>query len=269
MGEEDEKNAERDEGERDQTAWLEAPAEELNHLVIERERPQACVMGAEDEGVLRLEVDGEWNVGELSAFLGQLRSAYASVRFFEHAFETEAEYRPRFRHLDWPGPVLIADPMGLHRGVAPLSDVSSVLKLDGEPRLVSIHIASPGWVEVLAKLNPLVAILDFVKWVKNQDLRREKLKGELVHQNLENHLLANEVVKQRVDLLRGLGYSRKQIQEVMSEYLAKPLESLRPMAEGKIINGSVKVVAAPKTKELPENTSDGDEEKEKKKPKKS
>lgn len=221
-------------------------------------------MGAEDDGTLRLELDGNWRVDELASFLSALRLAYASVRHFEHSLETEAEYqRPRrFPFYDWPGPVLVADPAGLQKmraSSSPSSDVSSTLALDGEPRLTSIHIASPGWVEVFAKLNPLVAILDFVKWVKNQDLRREKLKADVVHQNLENHLLANEVVKQRIDLLRGLGYSRRQIQELMAEHLAKPLETLRPFAEAKIVDGSVKALPPPKP-EQPKTKKAGSKE---------
>ena len=47
------------------------------------------------------------------------------------------------------------------------------MALDGEPRLKAIHIASPGWIEALGKLNPLGACVQTV--LNADDLNNPKI----------------------------------------------------------------------------------------------
>jgi hypothetical protein len=93
------------------------------------------------EGLLRLDFNSNWTLDELANFLGAVRTAYAGVLSFQQLVDVDdVRRREEFFHRPWP--VLVMKSEAADFGARRLA--TETLALEGEPRLKSIHIASPG-----------------------------------------------------------------------------------------------------------------------------
>lgn len=183
--------------------------------------------------LLSLEFTDGWSLKELSEFLGALRGAYGAIVEFERSAETQEDFSRR-RHLmfDFPGPVLMVAPFLSPERERDPDPIETALLLDGEPAISKIQIASPGLLEIIGSAAALTAMLSYIKWRANNDLRREK-------ESLENLLLQNKVVKQRIDLLRDAGVPKREIRKLLHG-VAEPMRKLDPFIREKEIEGAVR-----------------------------
>ena len=195
-------------------------------------------MSDEAAGLLRVDFNGNWNLGEMTGLMDALRHSYASLLNFEHAIDDSLRERGR-RHRFPEGIVVLPDDRNdwVTGGSVDVdvrrAAVLDTLALDGEPLIISMHLASPGWIELLGKWNPLTAIADFVKWVTTLRYQREQLALENEKLSLENMLLANTVIAGRVQILRDAGYTKAHIRTMMNVELAVPLRRLEPFVDSK------------------------------------
>jgi hypothetical protein len=173
-------------------------------------------------GLLRLSVDGIWTTKQIATFLDTFRDTYAMLlQFLPSAEEIAASKEERVNHpflKPWPGVdarwddgriATLADfaVQGLRRDPATMPKVfSERLSVFDEPVIESISISSPGWVEVIGRLNPLQAIHDIVVLIR--DWREQKQRSRL-----ENNILEMEVIRQRIQILRDAGIPNSQVQE--------------------------------------------------------
>src|SRR5580704_11539107 len=121
-------------------------------------------------GRLRLDLDGVWTVKEFVRFLDRLRDTYAMMLPFV-ASKEELEAPPAQRRegflYPWPGTeVRLPDGMlftladlaiqALHRKPRSMPKVFTQRLAPLQELVVdSISISSPGWVELIGRLNPL------------------------------------------------------------------------------------------------------------------
>ena len=160
----------------------------------------------EVDGILVFNIDGAVSTSDLAKFLQQFSTCYASIRFFL-ASTTQL---PVVRALSLPVP-----------------DLPTV----AQPMLVRASLHSPGFFEFLASLNPLKVLCDYLQQRHDRqkdieyrnDAERQKL-------TLENLSLKNKILSDRVQVLRDAGFTQGEIRELLSLYIADPVERLVQLA---------------------------------------
>lgn len=100
--------------------------------------------------------------------------------------------------------------------------------LPGDRLYISkVNIQSPGFWEVLGSLNPLQQIREYIKdrHERNKDnnyrCRQEEEIGELEIKERRNRIL-----NQRIETLKGLGYSDSEIRQLVMSMIVEPLNRL-------------------------------------------
>lgn len=138
----------------------------------------------EPVGLLRLEFSDEQRVAPFTRFLMSLGRLYiADIEF-------DLKISPVFQGET---PPLKAPPLTIR----------------------TLHIASPGWLEVVGALNPLTFIHNMTKLVLTHTSASEERK-------IKNEKLWVEVVREKTALLKDLGFSPEQIRAAaMIELLGK------------------------------------------------
>jgi uncharacterized protein YjbI with pentapeptide repeats len=77
----------------------------------------------------------------------------------------------------------------------------------------SLHISSPGWLEVVGALNPLTFIHNMTKLILDHIAANEKRRLSEEEQRLKNEKLMIKIVDQKAELLRKWGVAEERIQE--------------------------------------------------------
>lgn len=107
-----------------------------------------------------------------------------------------------------------------------LDEPSALVDPPDELILVSCEVGSPGFVEFLGSLNPLEVLRKFVadRHVRRQD-REYREREEQRRLQLENMLLENEVLRERIGLLREFA-SEAEVVPLMRAFVIEPLGTL-------------------------------------------
>jgi hypothetical protein len=206
--------------------------------------------------ILRLNLDGNWSLKEMANFFQSMRYVHASVDFvFEDInrqnFPSHDSFAPYKRLLskDWIFyRFLYHAKMATGTADHPFSEyfhwhreytLSHIWPSD-DLFLESIHLASAGWVDILGKWNPLEFIKDF--FLLFRDYKSEKKRREL-----ENKLLENKVIRERMAILREAGFSDKEVKEFVLAHVITPVSELPPYYEKGLITGAELI-------ELPQET---------------
>jgi hypothetical protein len=114
----------------------------------------------------------------------------------------------------------------------------------------SAKFSSPGVWEFLGGLNPLNFVLELIKlWRVSSEGRRyrnshEQKVAQLEEQRLflQNQLLSNQIVRERLDILRQVGVSEPVIQENILGPMISSLVELTTAADQQAIDPSKSVV---------------------------
>ncbi len=100
--------------------------------------------------------------------------------------------------------------------------------------LKACQIGSPGWIDILGKLNPLQILREYHEMRKDREYR-ERAEKERLH--LENELLRNQVIRERIEILKELGFPRSTIKEIVNSVLKEPLEAFGAHVDNGNIRG--------------------------------
>jgi hypothetical protein len=210
---------------------------------------------ADEQISLRIKAETLGTVAEIRAFLKDMEFAYNSIYSFTFLVDTLSSERERrmddfdrrfSKYLKYFSsgerlpyhPVFDEILFGDYpiRKVTPfpnLIDLFSKLDIEKsvpqEDRLLitKINIQSPGFWEFFGNLNPLQQIREYLKdrheRRKDREYRNthERIKGELDIMEKQN-----EFVKQRIEILKSLGYTDIEIRPIISNLITEPLQQL-------------------------------------------
>ncbi|MEZ5399175.1 MAG: hypothetical protein R2729_05860 [Bryobacteraceae bacterium] len=206
----------------------------------------------EERQVLRISMDGTWEAGEFAESLRALDRLY-TLRF-GLALEFEELRELREFYMDAPfGPfpgslrslrtwARLAPPSLLRAGRAPLlvgmhRDVTAGFELlePGERLVVQrVLYGSPG-IKDLVGLGEIVGHVKdlLVRLIDHCSTRRQRsLENE--RRELENQQLQVEIAKQFVGLAQELGYTKKEMRQLVSAVVLEQRPLVRLVAAGKI-----------------------------------
>jgi hypothetical protein len=194
---------------------------------------------AETSGTLRILTERAGTIAEISRFLADLEKAYLALYDFERAWSFKS-WRSNIMYLKsgFPYPILGG------QGLAALTP-ETVLP---EDRLIvtSVRIESPGFWEVVASLNPLQQIREYLndrhKRRQDKDFRDAAERDRLL---LENELIQrqvwekeNSILGERIKLLRDLGLSDQEIRQLVWAQVGEPLAQLGRHQDSRLIGGA-------------------------------
>jgi hypothetical protein len=210
-------------------------------------------MPNDDRGTLRIYGTGDVSARQVSDYLRSVVFAYESLIAFEVVIgQYERLSRAFDRYGPWPIPPkdywLTA--LAPARSVIPsAAEVSAFVAPRNRLRIQSVTLSSPGFWEFVGKLNPLEVIRQYLsdRHERRKDREyREEAEKERLH--LENQLLENRVIRERVQLAREVGATDDDLTPLMNVLVGKPLSKLAQFQDHNVIEGA-EIVAA---KELPE-----------------
>jgi hypothetical protein len=176
--------------------------QEEEHAAKPPKGPEPRVISvSEPLGVLRLELQGDWTVACFAAMFTGLRDAYLSIGDF----------------LLWQ----------VDANATTFPPPETGLPTD-ELLIQGIRLESPGWVEIIGKLNPFRAIRDILIVIRDWPSKRRR--GEI-----ENDILAVEVIRKKVELMQAMGMSPLQIRRLVIRAAIEPLRPVIAITERKLI----------------------------------
>jgi hypothetical protein len=203
----------------------------------------------DETAILRLEVDGKWSIKELAECFQSLRYAHASIDVFLRDVNRDdlprrpPNYTPpkRFLSRDYIFYRFIY-PEGKTASGTPENPLAEYYKWhreytlshlwpDDDLFLHAIQIESPGWAEIIGTLNPLTFIKDCL--VMMRDWREQRR-----HLALENQLLENQVLRERIAILKEAGYTEQEIKDFINDHIRVPLNEIQRYQEKKLIIGA-------------------------------
>jgi len=185
-------------------------------------------------GSLRIFTKRAGTISEIVGFLQDIENAYNRLFLF-FSFVDFFGDRERFfgwryfwRGLGFPPPFWA--PLVVFSQVEFLEAIPPEYKLE----VKRIQIESPGFWEFLGALNPLQQIREYLndRHKRRQD-REYREQAERERLLLENELIRrliwekeNSVFRERINLLREIGFSDEEIRRLIWVYVSKPLIAL-------------------------------------------
>lgn len=185
-----------------------------------------------ETGRLKIIAERGGTIGEITAFLADLEAAYVALYMFE---ERVAQYR-RLHRL-FPIELVFPFPSSAPYQGPPLTaeSIPPTFRLTVE----RVQIESPGFWEVMASMNPLQQIREFLndrhKRRQDREWREAAEKEKLAH---ENEVLRNTVIQGRVTILRDLGFGNEEIGAYVWSEIGPPMSRLGRHQDNRLIGGA-------------------------------
>ena len=185
-------------------------------------------MPNDERGTLRIESDGGWSVGDVIGLLNGVDAAYRGILMFETVLDLQAdEYRRR--RESFPFADGFYGPSSLVLAVTGLSATALQLWIRPQDELIvaRIELSSPGFWEFLGSLSPLEVLRRYLddRHRRRQD-REYREPEERRRLELENLVLENQVIRERISLARELGLGTESLTPLMNRFLYEPLRGL-------------------------------------------
>jgi hypothetical protein len=194
----------------------------------------------------RLRVEGVGNipVNEIREFLWALEHAYNSIYAFLGIFDFPHEPnvppsfiagRPKQRRPRVSSErayesfaALLEDRILFIASWPPTPEsVSALVPPQGHLILSSVRLGSPGYWEFVAKLNPLEVFRQYLQDRHERRKDREYREGqEARRMDLENQLLENRIISERVEIAKKLGATDTDLVPLLNTLVSYPLKSL-------------------------------------------
>lgn len=172
---------------------------------------------------LRLEIGEQWEVKDLVEFLQLLHLTNAYFIMFLQVTNAPVDR--------WTSR---SDPFG-ETSAEKRAKILAEVWPDDDLSVSSIHIASPGWIEIIGKANPLTFVKDVIVLIRDWRLDRERLALENRHLQIRNMLEENRVIKERLDILRKNGFGEGDIKSILMSYLGSPIKEMQPYVQTKMV----------------------------------
>ena len=185
--------------------------------------------------LLRIQGNGGFRVTDVEALLASLEEAYNAVSYFDSALDETARAVSRF---GGPFPYVLVVGRGSRRsrtvagrdlpgGIPSPQEIASMIRGRDRLLLKSVRLESPGFWAFLGTLNPLEVIRHYL--VDRHERRKDKQYREPLEEErlgLENKLLENRVIKERIELAREAGVPEDQIRLLFNQLVVRPMEAL-------------------------------------------
>jgi hypothetical protein len=195
-------------------------------------------------GLLKLEGQLGVRLEEVREHLAHLEHAYNSIYAFEQIIASAERLARRgpwpfaLDPLGWPGlPVRT----GRLLSTWPPSPGVVASLVPSRDRLVlqSARFESPGFWEFLGSLNPLEVIRQYLN---DRHERRRDTKyrdaAEASRLDLENRLLENRVIRERIEIARSLGAGASDLAPLLNELVHRPLRALNGAQDERFIESA-------------------------------
>lgn len=183
---------------------------------------KAAGLNEDQGGLARFSLDGSWSVEGLETLLRELRQAYEALHASNVVLLRNRSREPFRGSLQ-----------GMH------DSVLQNLRADERLLVRRISINSPGWIEVIGRLNPLETIRQYLKDRQDAKLataeaERQRTKDES-YQNaieqakaiLEVESIKSRVAAERARVLLDVGFSLEEARPYVAEIIERPLEKLQ------------------------------------------
>jgi hypothetical protein len=200
------------------------------------------------QGILRVHGQGEVEVELVIAYLADLKHAYNSIILFESIIDgleraSRAVHSPRYPfglYMEWP----VARRRGFgHIREWPLSpqEVASHVPASEQLVLSAVRLSSPGSWDFLGALNPLEVLR---KYLSDRHERRKdgeyRETAERRKLDLENLVLENRVISERIGIARALGATKRDLAPLLNELVYRPIKRLdRSQDQGVITHAEI------------------------------
>lgn len=177
-----------------------------------------------ERGTLRLHADGPVMLAEVRAYLKDLELAYAGSIAFEELIavsERRWTYLRRqgpwpFEVMSWPGLIAV--------GQFDDETIFSLVPARHRLRLHRVSMSSPGFWEVLGRLNPLQFISEYLQ---GRHERRADLtyrwEADERRRRIEDAALLEEVLSRRIHNMHEAGASEPELAACRRRFLEEPL----------------------------------------------
>lgn len=174
-----------------------------------------------EQGLLRVHGHGKVEVEQVTAWLTDLKYAYDSIALFMIA---DALGRP---------------PIPLFFVTSSPEQLASFVPLADRLLLNAVELKSPGCWEFLGTLNPLEVIRNYLNDRHERRKDREyRESAEARRLQLENLSLENNVLRERIELLKKMGASDSDLAPLRNKLLYVPLSNLDQYQAKGIIEGA-------------------------------
>ena len=220
---------------------------------------------AGEQATLRIKAEKLGTVTEIRQFLSDLEAAYNSIYLFiflvdtlvseaqrkeeliERRFQRFYKYYPRDEkiRLDPFFYELFLSDSPLRKGelypnlmeLFSRIDLEKLVPSDERLYLSKINIQSPGFWEVIGSLNPLQQIREYLK-DRHERKKDNEFRNDFEKRKAELELLEKEgnIIKERIELLKSLGYSDLEVRPLVSAHIAEPLRRLGAHQERGLID---------------------------------
>ena len=207
--------------------------------------PVALVLGEARSGRLTVSANRMGMISEISAFLLEFEAAYTSLLYLESWLQSITPSRRWKRYgppdFYWPG-IMWNVAAEVPNGIPDPSTVPPDLRV----LIGNVRIESPGSWEFLGALNPLLQIREYLndRHGRRQD-RAFREAAEIEKLKLENELLQravwekdNAVLRERVSVLREIGYTDEEIRQLVWSVVGRPIAALGKYQDTGVIDGA-------------------------------
>lgn len=188
-----------------------------------------------EQARLRIYGEGRIEVKLATAFLDDLRLTYDALTVF--ISETE---RRRREWRDFPPYPFLNPRFGRFSWEAPNPErLSSFVPRSQHLVLNSVQLNSPGFWEFLGSLNPLEVTRQYLN--DRHERRKDRKYRETAEQRrmaLENLGRENAVLKERIEIMRGLGATNSDLAPLLNDLVYKPLTALDRYQDVQVIDSA-------------------------------
>jgi len=194
-------------------------------------------VSSRERGLLRIQGEGDAAVSDLRKYFVAVEQAYNALTIFDSipvfrvvSFEHIRYGLPR---LDWG----LSFPE-LTRLLIQQRDLSNLILPRDRLRLFAVQLSSPGFWQFLGKLNPLEVIRQFLQDRHERRKDREYREDADRHRlDLENAILENKVIKERIAIARKLGATDENLAPLLNRFIV-PLRRIGEVQDSGLIGGA-------------------------------
>jgi hypothetical protein len=186
---------------------------------------------------------GEVEVSRITDLLGDVRHAYESALVLEIILDGIVRDYKEFRLSPDFGYIALRTSRRFlwRRGELPFGygDVEIAVPRREQLVLASVKLASPGVWEFLGSLNPLEQVR---KYLQDRHERKKDAKyreaAEERRMHLENQIRENQVLSERISMMRDLGATDRDLAPLLNRLLYQPLSALDRHQDQGVIEGA-------------------------------
>jgi hypothetical protein len=198
-------------------------------------------MPPRENAILRVHTIGSIPVAEFREFLASFEHAYNSLLYFEYILDA-AERVARQSHFPF-FPYLWFAPLPFRRTSAPFAgwpptaqQIASALLPRDRIVLIAAEMKSPGYWDFLGKLVPFEVgrqyLQDRHERRKDREYRETAEKRRL---ELENTLLENKIIAERIEIAKKLGATDEDLAPLLNDLVIKPVRELEKYQDRGVI----------------------------------